>query len=756
MGKTPAPELAGLGEETLYCNAAAAAPPPAAAPPAQTGKRPVAEPLPETLGPYEVIQLIGRGGMGTVLKGRDNALKRDVAIKIVRPDVHAGTAQRMRFIKEAQITGQLEHPGIAPVHYLGWDDSGREFFSMKLVSGFPLNSILERWHAGDAAVRSELPLPRLVAIFERVCETVSFAHSRRVIHRDLKPSNVMIGKHGEVWVLDWGLAKVLGEPQEKRGSDSLPADLGNDVTLDGTIVGTPEYMAPEQAAGETNDEGVDIFGLGALLYEILTGQPPYSGKSVREVVTKAVHGRFTPLARTAGGRKAPPALAAIARKAMARDRRERYASVDELLRDLRAYAVGDSISALPDTVFDRLRRFAHRHGRGVAIAATAALVLLSIITTAAILVAQKDRQARDAEREKQRTVAAAADKAQKRLKAFGPFAQAMDSLMRGQLSERAAELLREALAIDSEFPEAQFALGEALRSSGLPVEAAAAYLKANELSIGISGRTNLHAIVAAGLAYDSAGFYAEAEDAYALAEKEGADDPLALVGRAFRLGRHRKLREARQVAEEALKRGPHLWETHFAVGYVLSESLEDGLLAPAQWRKPAIAALKDALDLAPRQAEICMWLCLAAGRQHTAEASAEAAAYLERAIALEPKNGSRYAIRGVNRLSAGNPEGAEQDMATARRLGVCAMQSLVYDARKAVQRNDLAEAFRLMGEVVQKTREWPSHMTNWLNLGISLGKYDEVKPALERWAAQNPEYPQVFALRGALRAREND
>ena len=763
------------GDRTLYGpqGATGRAQPHGKPPPARPATK-VTELLPATLGPYEVVQAIGRGGMGMVLRCRDTALKREVAIKVMQPDARADSVARMRFIKEAQITGQLEHPGIVPVHFLGWDEGDHEFFSMKLVSGRPLSEILKRWHSGDNPVRTELPLTRLVSTFERVCETISFAHSRGVIHRDLKPSNVMIGKHGEVWVLDWGLAKLLNEPDgspaKRRGSDAVPAELGGDVTLDGTICGTPEYMAPEQAFGQALDEGVDIFGLGALLYEMLTGQPPYSGKTLHEVLIKASKARVSPVKRTLRGRNVPRALAAIAHRCLAPRREDRYAAVEDLLRDVRAYAAGESVSALPDTALERSYRFVRQHGRAVAIGTVVAVALLITLSASAVVVARKDQQARaaeaaqqqerearlEAELEKQKTLATAAETARRRLSAFEPYSQAMDLLMRSQLPERAAALLKESLAIDGSFPEAQFALGEALRACGRPLDAAAAYLKADELSRKIAGRPNLHAVVAAGFALDGAGSYAEAEDAFARAEREGANDPLALVGRAFRLAQHHTLYEARTVAEEALKRAPHLWETHFAVGYILTASIEDGLISPAEWRKPSIAALRKALELSPRQGEVWTWLAVALTRSGDKEARAEALVCAERAMTLEPLNGNRHITRAGYRLSIGDMSGAEQDVNEARRLGIAPANLQVYESRRAAAKGDNEEAFRLMGEVIQKTRDWPSHVANYCVLGLNLKHYDQVKPVVERLAAQHPNYPYLFALRAGLRAAEGN
>ncbi|MBI3830791.1 MAG: protein kinase [Planctomycetes bacterium] len=768
-------------QETLAVSTRTAGKPgtPAPAPPPPE-PRPAAPSFttPSKLGPYEILEEIGRGGMGLVLRGRDASLRREVAIKILRPEAQGDDGRRLRFTEEAQVTGQLEHPGIVPVHFLGQDAEGRAFFSMKLVTGLPLDQIVRNWHAGDAETLEEYPLTRLLSIFERVCETVGFAHSKGILHRDLKPSNVMIGSHGEVWVLDWGLAKAI---KEKDGSGTIKSratevksvrqDLGKDLTLDGLTVGTPEYMSPEQAAGDPLDEGADIFGLGGVLYALLTGHAPIRGKSVEDTVSNAAHGKFTPLRRTGAGKQLPAALVAITEKCLEKSRKERYRNAKHLLRDLRAFAAGEAVSALPDTSLDRLRRFARRHRTGVAITGAAAGLLLLTLTIAAIIVAGKEREARNAQDEaqadrlraqasdskrlqaeseklqaelqKQKVLAASSEKAQRRLRAFEPYARSMDLLMRGQLPERAAEDLKRALAIDPDFPEAQFALAESLRFSGSPHEAALAYLKADELSRKLANRPNLQAIVYAGFAFDGAGFYKEAEDAFERAENNGANDPLAIVGKIFRLAHNRNLKEAQRLADDALLAAPHLWETHFAVGYIAREMSEDGVLPPSTLREISIPEFRKAVDLAPRQAEAVSWLALTLGRYP--EDQAEARKLIERTVELEPNNGNRFLHRASARLSAGDAAGAEQDLAAARRLKASPMLLKEWEAQRAAQAGDRATAYKLIGEVVADAYEWPPLIANYLNLGNSLGHAAENAELYERWRKANPTYPQVRA-----------
>ena len=255
---------------------------------------------------YQLQGEIARGGMGAILKGRDVDLGRDLAVKVLLDEHKDKPAVIQRFVEEAQIGGQLQHPGIVPVYELGQFKDQRPFFTMKLVKGKTLSALLEE------RASPEQDRAKFLGIFEQICQTMAYAHSRGVIHRDLKPSNVMVGAFGEVQVMDWGLAKVLSEggvADEKKafdnrtktsiiqtirslGSDTPasfgPASLGSQTQM-GSVMGTPAYMPPEQALGEIDrlDQRSDVFGLGAILCEILTGQPPYTGKDHTEVFRNA-------------------------------------------------------------------------------------------------------------------------------------------------------------------------------------------------------------------------------------------------------------------------------------------------------------------------------------------------------------------------------------------------------------------------------------------------------------------------------------
>ena len=289
---------------------------------------------------YRVETVIGRGGMGEVLSAHDEQIGRSVAIKRLRsPNAPADIIAR--FIREARIQGRLDHPAIPPVHELWRDERGQPFFVMKQLSGITLSEVLARLARGEEDAQ-RFTRQLLLRAFVDVCLAIEFAHTRGIVHRDLKPANVMLGDFGEVYVLDWGVARVIAgrSPDIPQDVGPTPApDVGGD-TVAGMVLGTPGYMAPEQARGEPDLDGrADVYALGCILFEILAGEPMHSsGEAGLAEAHAGVDAR--PSVR-APDREVPPELDAVCMKATRIDRGARYATAREVGDAVQRYLDGD-------------------------------------------------------------------------------------------------------------------------------------------------------------------------------------------------------------------------------------------------------------------------------------------------------------------------------------------------------------------------------------------------------------------------------
>ena len=335
---------------------------------------------------YRVIGRLGQGSQGLVFGVADRDCLREVALKTLNTQSRAKD-DISRFIHEAQITAQLEHPGIVPIHDLDVLPDGTVFYTMKKVEGHTLSDLVGDAHrpgqppAADQPVRPSVH--DLLQIMLKICDAVAFAHSRNVIHRDLKPRNVMVGRYGEVLVMDWGLAKVLdGQPdphEHHRQVQSLRTvsdDDGNDIhqTMLGAAVGTPAYMSPEQARGEPADRRSDIYSLGIMLYRCLVGESPYDRGRIRYTLEQAVRGTWTRLDHRPAGRHLPKRLVAIVHTCMALAPGDRYQSADALASDLRSFLAGGTVSAYRETVVDHCFRIIQQQRRALLAAAGLLLV----------------------------------------------------------------------------------------------------------------------------------------------------------------------------------------------------------------------------------------------------------------------------------------------------------------------------------------------------------------------------------------------
>jgi tRNA A-37 threonylcarbamoyl transferase component Bud32 len=281
---------------------------------------------------------VAEGGMGVVSCSFDTVLLRRFARKTMHSSADQAPQLALRFIEEAQITAQLDHPGIVPVHDLGLNaDDGRLYFTMKLVDGETLATVFERLH--DAPFSGN-GLEHALRIFVKICEAVSFAHSRGVIHRDLKPDNIMVGSHGQVYVMDWGIALLLSDGTSEPPHVSVGHSRKSNEA--GSAVGTYAYMAPEQAHGRIGEQGpaTDVYGLGAILYALLTGDGPHSARTAAQALASARIGSVAPPESRPAWAQLPPGLCAIAMTALEPSVDDRYESVDELKNDVEEFLRG--------------------------------------------------------------------------------------------------------------------------------------------------------------------------------------------------------------------------------------------------------------------------------------------------------------------------------------------------------------------------------------------------------------------------------
>ncbi len=388
--------LARVGVLPVTLVAPASAPhPPASAAPAPSASR------------FRILKLHAKGGLGQVSVALDEELNREVALKEIQDRYAADTDARGRFIREAEITGGLEHPGIVPVYGLGTYADGRPYYAMRFIKGDSLQEAVARFHQAERPNRDPgeraVELRKLLGRFIDVCNAIAYAHSRGVLHRDLKPGNIMLGQYGETLVVDWGLAKPVERAEDVPSTERplTPASVsGSAATQMGAVVGTPAYMSPEQAGGRLDQVGQasDVYSLGATLYCLLTNNPPFQGSDVTEVLLKVQRGDF-PRPRQVKP-EVPAALEAVCLKAMALEARNRYVSPRALADDVERWLADEPVAALPETRGQRLARWFRRH-RTWAQAGVAALLLVAVVAIIAAIVVSSAWQAEQQARQKE-------------------------------------------------------------------------------------------------------------------------------------------------------------------------------------------------------------------------------------------------------------------------------------------------------------------------------------------------------------------
>jgi serine/threonine protein kinase/tetratricopeptide (TPR) repeat protein len=340
---------------------------------------------------FRVLRPHARGGLGAVFVALDTELHREVALKQILDEHADEPASRARFLLEAQVTGGLEHPGIVPVYGLGTDARGRPYYAMRLIRGESLKEAIDLFHADGTPEaepgRRSLELRKLLRRFVDVCNAIEYSHGRGVIHRDIKPRNIIVGKHGETLVVDWGLAKVTGRSDPGAGELTLrPSSSGSSETLPGSALGTPAYMSPEQAAGEIERLGPrsDVYSLGATLYFLLCGRPSQLGDDVGELLQRVQRAEF-PRPRQLEP-SIDPALEAVCVKAMALRPEDRYASPRLMAEDLERWMADESVSAWKEPRMRKLSRWLGRHR--TIFAGSAAAILAGVVGLCAVLTVQ--------------------------------------------------------------------------------------------------------------------------------------------------------------------------------------------------------------------------------------------------------------------------------------------------------------------------------------------------------------------------------
>jgi tetratricopeptide (TPR) repeat protein len=416
---------------------------------------------------YRPLRFHARGGLGEVFLARDDELNRDVAFKRIRPELGSDPDLRRRFVREAEVTGQLQHPGIVPVYGLSRDEAGQPCYAMRFIEGESLRDAIQAYHRRP----TPLAFRQLLQRFITVCQTVAYAHNKGVIHRDLKPANIMLGRYGETLVVDWGLAK----PTATGSVVPLP-EAAADSTQVGQALGTPAYMAPEQAAGRWNEVGPasDIYSLGATLYELLAGRASVQGRTIPEVLDNVKRGVFLP-PRQANG-SVPRALEAVCLRAMALQPRDRYPSALALAEEVERFLADEPVTVYREPLPARAARWARRHpaqvaggvvGLVVAAVALAGITLQSEYSRQALAQAQ---QQTDQQRQRADTNLSRAMKAIDRMltkvsdERFAHLPQFEEE--RKKILEDALALNRELAEVNPTEPQARLAAGQAYARLG--------------------------------------------------------------------------------------------------------------------------------------------------------------------------------------------------------------------------------------------------------------------------------------------------
>ncbi|MDF1664592.1 MAG: protein kinase, partial [Planctomycetota bacterium] len=370
----------------------------------------------------EVKEKIGEGGMGAVYRVFDKRLEREAALKLLLSNEESNADLRLRFVREAKITARLDHPGIPPIYDAGENSEGQCFLLMRLISGDTMTSRIRSYHKS----KNSEHLISLLDALARTAEAVAHAHNRQIIHRDLKPENIMIGEFGEVLVMDWGLARALRDRDADIEDESLRVKIQElqgrelpsgeaDLTQVGSVIGTPGYMPPEQADGDTVDERSDVFALGAILCEILTNSPPIRGSTSLNKIVATIKGDIqTPMEIEAA---VPPELQSLASIALKGEADERMRSAAEFLADLKAYQSGGRLRSHQYSLRERFVRSV-RSNATACVSVMSVLLMITLIGGAGLLLREAKRTVAETRQQKETEVNAEKGRTESQQKAY--------------------------------------------------------------------------------------------------------------------------------------------------------------------------------------------------------------------------------------------------------------------------------------------------------------------------------------------------
>lgn len=716
---------------------------------------------------YDVKKELGRGGMGAVYRVEESSLERDVAMKkIIGSPTDHGVK---RFIREAKITAKLDHPNIVTIHDFGLNKEGEYYFTMNHVKGNDLKEILNKIDNKDPKYLKKYTLNKKLQIYKGILDAIALAHSKGIIHRDLKPANIMVGRFGEVQVMDWGLAK--DNSKEDIVSDGKVKETRKGLTLDGQVMGSPGFMAPEQADGriEDVDELSDVWSLGAILYKMLSLEKPIDGDSVREIVINTARGKVIPLRKKA--KKVSKELESIVMKAIAPEREDRYPNVEKLHEDIDSYLERKPVSAHSYGITEKINKWIQRHPTA-AISCGVAAILLSISGVVGGLLYSQKEEAKD----KAKTETARADDATLEKKAA-------QSEVRGQQQseailsrikflkvnenyyESALPIIQEAIDSSKNYWKPYLVLAKHQARFGNHQEAEKLFEKANEVFRKQLNKDSVEIFFEAGMYYGlplELGGRGLEETAHNYFKKAYSANPNAIFGklsRATELMIKAKINpdEANKYLSEAVKISKELTKditaknidaTWLVRGWVLGTSIFSDYKNPSFLKHKNLSEAKNALlhVVDESHGKINIRNFLAMLYAHLGEHD-KAIQILSKLLKIK-KEDFLYLNRGFTYAKKGDPEKAIQDYNKAIRLNP--KEFIFYYNRGSAyhDKGDLEKAIVNYDEAIRLN---PKFVGAYLDRGLAYKKKGKLKKAIEDFNEAimlNPKLTDAYFNRG--------